>query len=248
MGMNRAGKTIEVYLFGRNCDCDDQEQAKGRSSFGSFRLGARIVWLVGILAVYILAIDMPHVQSFTAQVHGQLQDQIETFEVMAVTDPKNGTLRYTLGMLYQLAGKPREVCDNLHSAYRQDPGAVPPELLHHLANNLKAIGENKAAVEFYSLAIAAIPSAPVNWVLISISLDFIGRSEVCNFSLNGHCLPSRICVDLWQKVRKSRVPGTGEGSLMPAIDLRMRAGQRVLAHLSISMGLCITFLDLDLYS
>lgn len=116
--------------------------------------------------------------SRAAAVSEQLQGEIDTFEAMKMRDPKNVSVLYSLGMLYQLAGNPREVCDNLHGAYIESEGATPPELLFHLANNLKAIGENDAAINFYFLAITMQPEAPVNWVLASISLDFVGRSKV----------------------------------------------------------------------
>ncbi len=113
-----------------------------------------------------------------AEISPALKQEIDHFEALAFQDPKNHSLRYTLGMLYQLASRPKQVCDNLHAAYIGSPGSAPPELLFHLANNLKAIGENEAAVQFYSLAIGLMPEGPVNWVLISISLDFIGRTQV----------------------------------------------------------------------
>jgi hypothetical protein len=140
-------------------------------------------------------------------------------------DPKNISLHYTVGMLYQLAGRPQEVCDHLYQAYQVGgPDHVDPQLLFHLANNLKAIGENEAAVDFYGLAIGPfptvflfptssllayehrdavmsqgvhvllpgdvnarahlwcaciytgkIPTGAVNWVLVAISLDYVGR-------------------------------------------------------------------------
>ena len=68
-------------------------------------------------------------------------------------DPKNVSLHYTVGMLYQLAGEPQKVCDHLYEAYMLDPERCDPQLLFHLANNLKAIGENDAAVDFYAQAI-----------------------------------------------------------------------------------------------
>ena len=71
-------------------------------------------------------------------------------------DPKNITLHYTVGMLYQLAGRPQEVCDHLYEAYMLAPGQTDPQLLFHLANNLKAIGENEAAVNFYAMAIGGM--------------------------------------------------------------------------------------------
>lgn len=113
-----------------------------------------------------------------AAVSDELLREINQFEAMKLADPKNVSVLYSLGMLYQLAGKPKEVCDNLHGAYIESEGGTPPELLFHLANNLKAIGENDAAINFYFLAITMQPEAPVNWVLASISLDFVGRSKV----------------------------------------------------------------------
>jgi len=63
-------------------------------------------------------------------------------------------------MLYQLAGRPQEVCDHLYEAYLLDPEHCDPQLLFHLANNLKAIGENDAAVDFYAQAIGqCMPTA-----------------------------------------------------------------------------------------
>mmetsp|Transcript_1581 Transcript_1581/g.4781 ORF Transcript_1581/g.4781 Transcript_1581/m.4781 type:complete len:423 (-) Transcript_1581:821-2089(-) len=112
-----------------------------------------------------------------AELSVSLQREIEMFELLARNDPRNISLRYTVGMLYQLAGDAEKVCDNLYAAYQQDPERCGPELLFHLANNLKAIGENEAAVNFYALAISKLPSGPVNWVLISIALDFIGKTR-----------------------------------------------------------------------
>jgi hypothetical protein len=113
-----------------------------------------------------------------AEISPSLKQEIDHFEGLMVQDPKNHSLRFTLGMLYQLASRPKQVCDNLHAAYIGSPQSAPPELLFHLANNLKAIGENEAAVNFYALAIGLMPEGPVNWVLISITLDFIGRTQV----------------------------------------------------------------------
>ena len=62
-------------------------------------------------------------------------------------------------MLYQLAGRPQEVCDHLYEAYILDPESCDPQLLFHLANNLKAIGENDAAVDFYAQAIGGRENA-----------------------------------------------------------------------------------------
>eukprot|EP00292_Cryptomonas_paramecium_P015530 CAMPEP_0113667794 /NCGR_PEP_ID=MMETSP0038_2-20120614/3639_1 /TAXON_ID=2898 /ORGANISM="Cryptomonas paramecium" /LENGTH=127 /DNA_ID=CAMNT_0000583459 /DNA_START=191 /DNA_END=571 /DNA_ORIENTATION=- /assembly_acc=CAM_ASM_000170 len=83
-----------------------------------------------------------------------------------------------MGLLYQLANKPQEVCDSMYKAYVLNPNAATPDLFFHLANNLKAIGDTEAAVNFYALAIRMIPAGPVNWVLMSISLDFLGRPDL----------------------------------------------------------------------
>eukprot|EP00961_Rhodomonas_salina_P133387 1794742-Rhodomonas_salina.1 len=155
-----------------------------------------VSWLLLIIAL-VLSAAIPHAQNSAAaeterghaEVSEQLQKEVDMFEAMAQADPKNVSVLYTAGMLYQLAGQHQKVRNStlrspatpwpaltqVLAAYMLDPGGVHPELLFHLANNLKAIGENEAAVNFYSLAIGAHPLGPVNWVLISISLDFIGR-------------------------------------------------------------------------
>eukprot|EP00960_Hanusia_phi_P036726 752489-Hanusia_phi.AAC.3 len=83
------------------------------------------------------------------------------FELLSRNDPHNISLRYTVGMLYQLAGEAEKVSSvsltdsvrsDLSEAYQADPEGCGPELLFHLANNLKAIGENEAAINFYALA------------------------------------------------------------------------------------------------
>jgi hypothetical protein len=114
------------------------------------------------------------------QVSAKLLKEIEEFEAAAAADPHNLSLRYTTGMLYQLAGQPQQVsspppssaflavygrsgeahlplfppppqvCDHLYAAYRASPPQAPPELLFHLANNLKAIGENEATCPLLS--------------------------------------------------------------------------------------------------
>jgi hypothetical protein len=112
-----------------------------------------------------------------AAVSDQLGMELRAFEAMSQADPKNVSLHYTVGMLYQLAGRPQEVCDHLYEAYMLAPEATDPQLLFHLANNLKAIGENDAAVNFYALAIGQVPEGAVNWVLASISLDYVGRPQ-----------------------------------------------------------------------
>ncbi len=71
----------------------------------------------------------------SAPLSPQLAREIETFESMIKYDPKNISLRYTIGLLYQLAGRPQEVCDYLYSAYQMDPHRATPELFFHLANN-----------------------------------------------------------------------------------------------------------------
>jgi tetratricopeptide (TPR) repeat protein len=96
-----------------------------------------------------------------AAVSDQLGLELRAFEAMSQADPKNVSLHYTVGMLYQLAGRPQEVCDHLYEAYMLAPEATDPQLLFHLANNLKAIGENDAAVNFYALAIGEAPPARV---------------------------------------------------------------------------------------
>ena len=112
-----------------------------------------------------------------APVAEQLSREIETFSMLSQADPKNVSLLYTVGMLYQLAGRPQEVSDHLYKAYLLDPERTDPQLLFHLANNLKAIGENDAAVNFYALAIGQVPTNAVNWVLAAISLDYTGRPQ-----------------------------------------------------------------------
>ena len=114
----------------------------------------------------------------SAPLSPQLNQEIQRFESLIASDPKNTSLRYTVGLLYQLAGRPQEVCDYLYDVYKQDPERVSPELYFHLANNLKAIGETEAAVNFYALAIGAAPTGPVNWVLMAIALDFLGRPDL----------------------------------------------------------------------
>ncbi|KAJ1468037.1 hypothetical protein T484DRAFT_1856744 [Baffinella frigidus] len=110
-----------------------------------------------------------------AEVSAGLRAELDAFDALTAADPRNVSLRYTTGMLYQLAGQPQQVCDHLYAAYTEDPNQAPPELLFHLANNLKAIGENDAAIRFYAAAIGIVPTALVNLVLISITLDFVGR-------------------------------------------------------------------------
>ena len=117
-------------------------------------------------------------RSGSAPLSPPLSREIKRFESLIDQDPKNISLKYTVGLLYQLAGRPQEVCDYLYSAYRMDPDRASPELFFHLANNLKAIGETEAAVNFYALAIGASPIGPVNWVLMAIALDFLGHPDL----------------------------------------------------------------------
>ena len=67
-----------------------------------------------------------------APVAEQLSREIETFSMLSQADPKNVSLLYTVGMLYQLAGRPQEVCDHLYKAYLLDPERciIITEFLH----------------------------------------------------------------------------------------------------------------------
>ena len=92
-------------------------------------------------------------------------------------DPKNISLHYTVGMLYQLAGAPQKVCDHLYAAYMLAPEHTDPQLLFHLANNLKAIDENEAAVNFYALAIGICPLLAPTFLLSCNNLSFVFTFE-----------------------------------------------------------------------
>ncbi len=135
----------------------------------------KLFLLASFIHVTIPKSDMP---VHSAPLSPQLSREIAAFESMIAADPKNASLKYTIGLLYQLAGKPQQVCDHLYGVYLMDPSSASPDLFFHLANNLKAIGETEAAVNFYALAIGAAPVSPVHWVLMSIALDFLGRPDL----------------------------------------------------------------------
>jgi tetratricopeptide (TPR) repeat protein len=139
-----------------------------------------LMFLSALYSILLQGVSPLHETEYvdSAPLSAQLRNEIQKFESMIASDPKNASLRYTAGLLYQLAGRPQEVCDYLYAVYRMDPERASPELFFHLANNLKAVGETEAAVNFYALAIGATPTGPVNWVLMSIALDFLGRPDL----------------------------------------------------------------------